>query len=83
MLNWNMPTGTRIRFSYSKSGPAVLWARTSNDTQGAVSATNLFNASADRSVDTTLNNASYIGFLTANNEPAGPTTYTIFNLVIN
>lgn len=83
MFNWNMPTGTRIRFTHTKSGPAALWARTTNDTQGSVSATVIFNASADRSVDMVLNTASYMGFLTSSTEPIGPTTYTISNLIIN
>lgn len=83
IFDWNLPTGTRLRFRYNKVGPALLWCRTATDTAGMNIARDILSGSNATSVDITLNTRPYMGFLTAGNEPAGPTTYTIDQLIIN
>lgn len=83
IFDWNLPTGTRLRFRYTKVGPALLWARTCTDTAGMNMAREIFPGSNAASVDITLSTRPYMGFLTAGNEPAGPTTYTIDQLIVN
>lgn len=83
IFNWGLPTGTRLRFRYSKVGPALLWARTCTDTAGMNVAREIFSQSNPTSVDVVLNTRPYWGFLCATNEPAGPTTFTIDQLIVN
>lgn len=83
IFNWNLPTGTRLRFRYNKVGPALLWCRTTTDTAGMNIARDILSGSNATSVDIVLNTRPYMGFLTAGNEPAGPTTYTIDQLIVN
>lgn len=83
IFDWNLPSNTRLRFRYSKVGPALLWCRTTPDTSGTNVAREILSASGDASVDVTLNTRPYMGFLTGGSEPAGPTTYTIDQLIVN
>lgn len=83
VFDWGMPTGTRLRFRYSKTGPALLWARTTTDTSGLNVAREIFNQSNPTSVDVVLNTRPYWGFLTASTQPADLTTYTIDQLIVN
>lgn len=83
IFDWNMPTGTRLRFRYGKVGPALLWARTCNDTAGMNVARDIFGQSNPTTVDVVLNTRPYWGFLTASNEPVGLTTYTIDQLIVD
>ncbi len=83
IFDWNLPTGTRLRFRYNKVGPALLWARTCTDTAGMNMAREILSGSNSTSVDITLNTRPYWGFLCATNEPAGPTTFTIDQLIVN
>ena len=83
IFDWNLPSNTRLRFRYSKVGPTPLWCRTTTDTAGMNIARDILSASGDASVDIVLNTRPYMGFLTAGNEAAGPTTYTIDQLIVN
>ena len=78
-----MPTGTRLRFRYIKTGPALLWARTCDDTAGMNMAREIFGGSNSTSVDIVLNTRPYMGFLTASGQPADLTTYTIDQLIVD
>ena len=83
IFDWGMPTGTRLRFRYIKTGPALLWARTCDDTEGMNMAREIFGGSNSTSVDIVLNTRPYMGFLTASGQPADLTTYTIDQLIVN
>lgn len=83
IFDWGLPTGTRLRFRYNKTGPALLWCRTTVDTAGMNIARDILSGSNATSVDIVLNTRPYMGFLTAANEPAGPTVYTIDQLIVN
>ena len=83
IFEWGMPTGTRLRFRYVKTGPALLWARTCDDTAGMNMAREIFGGSNSTSVDIVLNTRPYMGFLTASGQPADLTTYTIDQLIVN
>ena len=83
IFDWGMPTGTRLRFRYVKTGPALLWARTCDDTAGMNMAREIFGGSNSTSVDIVLNTRPYMGFLTASGQPADLTTYTIDQLIVN
>ena len=78
-----MPTGTRLRFRYVKTGPALLLARTCDDTAGANMAQEIFGGSNSAIVDIVLNTSPYMGFLTTRAQPADLTTYTIDQLIVN
>ena len=83
IFEWGMPTGTRLRFRYVKTGPALLWARTCDDTAGVNMAREIFGGSNSTSVDIVLNTRPYMGFLTASAQPADLTTYTIDQLIVD
>ena len=83
IFDWNLPTGTRLRFRYNKTGPSLLWARTCTDTAGVNIARDIFTQSNPTSVDIVLNTRPYWGFLTASTQPADLTVYTIDQLIVN
>lgn len=83
IFEWGLPTGTRLRFRYVKTGPALLWARTCDDTAGVNMAREIFGGSNSTSVDIVLNTRPYMGFLTASAQPADLTTYTIDQLIVD